>query len=129
MAKAVSGAALYINNEIVPYEPETLIISKGNPEAKQSPQVVGNGRTENVYSRDYSTAFGEIKFDLRSTSDNDNLVDDWIALEDAIAVRVVYPDGVTAIFESAAVTNKIEVDTGNDGMISVEMQSEPAVTA
>ena len=48
---------------------------------------------------------------------------------DANVFKVISVDGKTRVFQSAVIVNKPEFDTGADGVISVELESAPAVVA
>lgn len=125
MANPLTGAALYANNENIPYIPNSLVYDLGTAERVVTSQVIGNGATVNVATENYETAKGMIKFDLKSTSENEAFVLTWISNFDANVFKVVSSDGRARIFQSATVINKPEFDTGSDGVISVEIESAP----
>lgn len=126
---ALSGATLYANNQIVSYTPNTLTYDLGTPERLVSPQVIGGGAVTNVVTEDYSTSKSMLKFDVKTTSENEEIVLNLIDSFDQNVMKVVSAEGKTRIFQNAAVVNKPEFDTGSDGVISVEMESSPAVVA
>lgn len=129
MANALSGSTLYANNEVITYMPNSLIYDIGSPERIVAPQVVGNGAVENVTTEDFSTSKGKITFDLKTTSENEEVVQTWIDNVDSNVFRIVSSDDKSRNFQGAVVINKPEFDTGADGVISIEIESARAVVA
>ena len=129
MANVLSGATLYINNELIAYIPNSLKYKLGNPERNVSPQVTGNGNTDNITTEDFSTQKSELMFDLKTTSENEVFVQNWIELIDGNVAKVVSTDGVARIFQKATVINNPEFDTGSDGVISMEMEGLRVIPA
>jgi len=129
MTQGLSDSTLYVNNELIPYEPNSLKYEDGVPERKVNPQVVGGGATTNVTNDDFTTAMGKVTFDMKSTSINEILEGDWKANFENNVVRIVSTDGVSRVFQEAVVVNKVEVDLGADGVISIEFNSLPAAIA
>lgn len=123
MAKALSGAKLIINNETIGYSANSLKYDAGNPERKVSPQVIGGGGVTNVVTEDFETAKSKIMFDLKTTSENEVLINGWVSAFDENAIKIVSSDGAARIFENAVIINKPEFDTGADGIIGVEFES------
>lgn len=126
MAQALSGSQLYHNNEIVEYMPNSLKYELGTPERKVDPQVVGNSSVVNVISEDYATAKAMISFDLKTTTENEAKLQTMIDNFDNNVFKIVSNDGVTRVFQNAVVINKPEIDTGADGVISIEIESSQA---
>ena len=125
MSIALSGSTLYVNNEIWPYVPNSLKWDFGNPEVSVDPQVVGGGLVENVNSKDYSTAKAKIMWDSKSTSENETKLTSLIENFDQNLIKIVDPSGGSRIFENSVVINKPEVDSGSDGVFSIEIESSP----
>lgn len=128
MNTALSGSVLQVNNETTAYMANSLKYTRGTPERKLDPQVVGNGAVVNVATEDYSTAKGMVSFDLKTTSENELLVNDWVENFDENAIKIISSDGVARIFQKATIINKPEFDTGSDGIISIEFETEQAVS-
>lgn len=129
MANALTGSELYGNNELVEYIPNSLTYNLGSPERTLTTQVVGGGEVSQVATEDYSTSKSMVKFDLKTTSENEAKVIGWVKAFDANVFKVVSRDGVTRVFQGAIVINKPEFDTGADGVISVEIEASQAVSA
>ncbi len=127
MAQSLSGSQLTVDNDVIGYMANSLKYDLGNPERKVDPQVVGNGAVFNVVSEDISTQKSKVMFDLKSTTENELLVSTWNTNSDANVIKVISPEGVARVFESAALINKPEFDTGADGVISIEFESNPLV--
>lgn len=126
---SLSGAQLLVNNETIPYMANSLKFNLGNPERKVDPQVVGNGRVNNVVSEDFATAKSMIMFDLKSTATNETSLQAWIQNVEQNVIKVISPDGSIRVFENCVVINKPEIDTGADGVFSVDFEGEQAVSA
>ena len=129
MANALTGAELYGNNELVEYIPNSLTYNLGTPERSLTTQVVGGGEVSQVATEDYSTAKSMVKFDLKTTSENESRVIGWVQAFDSNVFKVVSRDGVSRVFQGAIIINKPEFDTGSDGVISVEIEASQAVSA
>lgn len=127
MPNALSGSQLIINNEIIPYQSNSLKFDSGTPERKVDPQVVGGGGVENVTTEDFSTAKSKISVDLKTTSQNEVLINGWVTNFDQNLIKIISNDGVARIFENATLINKPEFDTGADGIISLEFECAPSV--
>jgi len=129
MANALAGAALIINNETIPYVPNSLKYDVGNPERKVEPQVVGGGAVTNVVTEDFATAKSKIMFDLKTTTENEQLFLGWVENFEDNLVKIVSNDGKSRVFELATIINKPEFDTGADGIASIEFESNRSVVA
>lgn len=129
MATAVNGATLYGNNDVVTYMPNSLTYDIGKAERTVTPQIVGNGSVENITTEDFSTAKAMLKFDLKTTSENEALVIGWLDNFDSNVFKVVSSDGKTRVFEKSVIINKPEFDTSSDGVISIEIESSQAAVA
>jgi hypothetical protein len=125
--KAIFDASLYINNEVVAYEPNSLMAVSGKGERTVSPQVVGNGATENVVAENVETKKGKVSFDVRSTIENKILVRRFQSNFDTNVIRLVYSDGTSSVFQQAVVINDPEFDLGSDGVAKIEFESLPEV--
>lgn len=129
MTQGLADSALYINNEIIPYEANSLSYMGGTPERTVTPQVVGAGAVTNVVNEDFTTAKGEVKFELKPTSLNEELVQDWIQNVDANVVKIVSTEGKSRVFQAAVVINKPEFNLGSDGTVAIEIESNRAAIA
>jgi hypothetical protein len=129
MATALSGSTLLINNEAIAYVPNSLMENEGNPEAQLRAEVIGDGAVDYVGVRDYTTAKAPVKFDLISTIENRQLVRAWIQNFDQNVIKTISPDGTAAVYENALITNQVEIDTGNDGNITVEFEAKQPLVA
>lgn len=127
MTTALSGASLYINNEIVPYMSNSLKFVPGKPERKVDPQVVGDGNVENVATEDFSTAKSKVVFDLKTTIENETLYNAWHDLFDANLIKIISKDGTSRIYENCTIINQPEFDTGSDGVASIEFEGAQSV--
>lgn len=125
MTVGLADSALYVNNELIPYEAGSLGYIGGTPERKVSPQNAGNGNTVNVVNEDISTAVGEVKFEMKPTTQNEEQVDVWIENLDQNVVKIVSKDGTSRVFQSAVVTNRPEWNLGSDATVSIEIKSDP----
>lgn len=131
MSIQLSDASLLINNEVVPYVPNTLAFTEGFGEQTVRAAVIGNGKVEQVYSRNAETAVGRVKFELHTTPDNVKLARQWKSRGNRNVVQIVgiTDDGeeITRTFSASAVTNDYEVQIGSETTIEIEiMGNQPA---
>jgi hypothetical protein len=125
--QAIFDATLYVNNEVIPYMPNSLKIIGGKGERVVSAQVSGGGGTENVVSENVETKKGKVSFDLKSTIQNKTNVKGWSRNFDANVIRIVHRDGISFIYQNAVLINDPEFDLGADGIASCEFESLPEI--
>lgn len=125
--KQINDITLRANNDVVGYEANTLKIKNGKGEYQIRNVVIGGGESEQIFSIDISTKFGELKFSLPCTDDSVALVDGWKDnlndnVFELIGTNVSYNKNIT----QAAVMNDPEFDFSTEGVVEVEVKGNPA---
>jgi hypothetical protein len=124
---AASLADLLINNERVSYIPNTLSYNLGIPTTQSNPAISGNTVIQN-YSRDYSQAKGMVKFDMVNTRENLTFFKNWVANYQANAIQMIFDNGTTVLYATAAIKSQTDFSTGNDSKLTVEFEADQAVS-
>ena len=127
MSNAIHGSTLEINNNVIPYVPNSLVYDFGTPEVSVDPQIIGDGAVENIYSENFETAKSKVTVDLKSTSENEARLQSFTDNFDQNLIKIIARDGTARIFENAVVINKPEINTGSDGVISIEFESRQSL--
>ena len=123
---AIYKPTLSINNEIIDYMPNTLVVTLGKGESKVDPQIAGGGGVSMVYSQDVSTQKSKVNFEMKTTPENIELLQTWMNNLNANFINVIDDQSEKSyIFEQGAVINDPELNSGVDGTISVEFESKP----
>ena len=127
----LSDATLYINNEVVPIIPNTLLYTEGKGEQKMRVASVGGGAIEQIFSTDVEGNLSKVNVSIPSDPDSINNARAWKTLLNANLVQIAgkTPDGktLTRTFTQAAVMNDYEVALGSETDISLEIMSNPAI--
>lgn len=130
MSEQLSKAALIINNTPVFYSPNSLTYDEGLGEQAMRAMAGGGNQIEAVFSDNVEARLGMVKVDLPSTLENIALVRQWKQNKDQNLVQIVgrtSEGNFNKTFAQAAITNRYEVPLTNDGVISLEFTSQPAV--
>ncbi len=130
MAVQISDALVMVNNVPVAVTPNSVVFDEGLGEQMIRAASVGGGQVEQVYSRDVSTQFSTVKFDMPATIDNVAAARSWKANRNQNLVQISgrTPEGtLTRTFTQAAILNSYEVALGSDTNVSIEFKANPAV--
>lgn len=126
MAKNLANPTLVINNLAVFVVPNSISFREGTGEQTVSVQAAGN-TTQSVFSKNLETNMSFLKFSLRNTPENIELVSEWKNLENANAATLTGEGGFSRAFNNVAVTNDVDVNLGADVTIDIEMMGDPAI--
>lgn len=128
MSVQLNNVAIFVNNEIVAYEANTLSYNDGLGEYSVRNAVVGGGQTEQVFSEDLSTKFAMVKFSLPSTEDSAKLVRKWKTNRNNNVVELMSATGgnFTRVFTQSSIQGNPEVNLSTDGSVEIEFMSNPA---
>lgn len=127
MSSQLNNVALFVNNDVVAYEANTLSYDDGFGEYNVRNAVVGGGQTEQVFSEDLSTKFSMVKFNLPSTAASAALVREWKNnLNNNVVELQGKTDNFTRIFTQASIQGNPEVNLSTDGSVELEFKSNPA---
>lgn len=129
MPAQLNNLTIFVNNEVVSYEADSLSYHDGFGEYSVRNAVVGGGQTEQVFSEDLATRFGMVKFSVPSTTDSATLIRQWKANKNNNVVELQgQVEGVqfTRIFTQASILGNPEVNMATDGSAEIEFNSNPA---
>lgn len=129
MSNQLNNVAVFVNNDIIAYEANTLSYSDGFGEFSVRNAVIGGGQTEQVFSEDLATKFGMVKFSMPSTEDAAELVRIWKNNQNNNVIELQSSSGgaqFTRIFTQASIQGDPEVNLSTDGNVEVEFKSNPA---
>lgn len=129
MSNQLNNVAVFVNNDIIAYEANTLSYADGFGEFSVRNAVIGGGQTEQVFSEDLATKFGMVKFSMPSTEDAAELVRIWKNNQNNNVIELQSSTGgaqFTRIFTQASIQGDPEVNLSTDGNVEVEFRSNPA---
>jgi hypothetical protein len=129
MSKQLNDFTILVNNEQIAYTADSLSWKDGFGEYKVRNAVVGGGQTEQIFSKDLASKFGMVKFDMPSTAESEKHKRAWKVNDNNNVVELIGPkgSGITKIFTSSAILDDPETNASQDGNISIEFNSNPAV--
>lgn len=130
MAEQLSNAAVLVNNDIVAYIPNTLSYTEGLGEQSIRAASAGGNQTEQIFADNIEMRYSTVKFELPSTIENIAKVRQWKQNKNANLVQISgkTADGnLTRSFSQAALLTDVEVPLTNDGNMTLEWRSNPAV--
>ena len=122
----LSNPTVIINNTAVAIVPNTFGYTEGFGEQELKVQSAGGGSVQTVLSNNVETNLSMVKFEMRNTAENIDLIRTWKSNSNANAITVT-GEGLNRAFNNAALTNDYEVNLGSDTTISIEFKSDAAV--
>ena len=128
MATSLVGGQLFINDESVAIQGNSLRMKDGSGDKVINPQVSGTS-VDVIEAVDYTTAKSMVSFDLLSTVENEALVRGWKSNGLGNVIKYVASTGVTKVFQKMCMYVDPEINVASDGVISVEFEGSQAVTA
>ena len=128
MSVQLNNVAIFVNNDVIAYEANTLSYDDGFGEYNVRNAVVGGGQTEQVFSEDLATRFSMVKFSLPSTDDSAKLIREWKNNRNDNVVELMSSAGgnFTRVFTQASIQGNPEVNLSTDGTVEVEFRANPA---
>lgn len=126
----LTDATLLANDEAVGIMPNSLVYTEGSGEQEIRAMSIGDGKVEQVFSRNLESNFSTLKFELPTTVDNVKLARKWKDNGNQNVFQIVSStaDGeVTKTFTQAAVTNDYEVPFGTETSIAIEVKANAAI--
>lgn len=129
MATQLNDIIILVNNVQIAYQADSLSWKDGFGDYSIRNAVVGGGQTEQVFSKDLSSKFGMVKFEMPTTIENEALKRAWKSNDNNNVVELIGPAGgtpFTKIFTQAAILEDPESNAATDGNIAIEFQSNPA---
>jgi hypothetical protein len=130
MSEQLSNGSVLVNNDVVAIIPNTLTYTEGLGEQSIRAASAGGNQTEQVFSDNVEMRYSTIKFELPSTITNIEKLRQWKQNKNQNLVQIQgrTADGtLSRTFAQAALLTDYEVPLTNDGNITVEWRSNPAV--
>ena len=117
----LSDSAVYVDDRRMKIIPNTLSTEEPG-EGTARAVSAGAGAYEIVHGRNVEAKVAVVKFDIANTQENQEFIDDYIARADSFAFSTlkVVDLGVQKIYDTALLTNKIEVMYEAEGNVSLE---------
>ena len=128
MSVQLNNVAIFVNNDVIAYEANTLSYDDGFAEYNVRNAVVGGSEGEQIFSEDLATKFSMCKFSLPSTEENVALIREWKNNRNNNVVELMSATGgnFTRVFTQASIQGNPEVNLSTDGTIEVEFKANPA---
>ena len=127
MPNQISDAVVEVNNDQVGIVPNSLSFNEGLGEQRILAVSEGGGQISQVFSNDLETAFGMVRFSLRSTAPNIERVRQWKAAGNTNVVIIAGQDSegndFIRTYTQAAIVSNYEVGIATEGTIDVEFQA------
>jgi len=121
---ALSVPQIVVNNKVLGIVPNTFSFTSGRGEYTHRRASTGGNGTVAVISRNAETFKSMVKFDVFSTTETEELIDE-IKANIADNTAVASEGGKVYTFTNFTVTNDPEINTGNDAVVSVEAEADP----
>lgn len=128
MATSLVGGQVFINDQAVAIIGNSFKMKLGGGDKVVKPQVSGTS-VDVVEAIDYTTAKGMVAFDMLATVENDELIRGWRSNGLGNVIKYVATTGVTTVFQKMCMYTDPEINVASDGVISVEFEGSPSVTA
>lgn len=125
----LSDAVVLLNNEKIGIVPNTLKFNLGRGEQTQLVVSDGEGQVSLVFSDNVESKIAMVSFDMRTTLDNIELVDEAKLRGNDNTVQLILKGSETTrtyTFRGAAITSQVEYGVGSDTVIPIEVASLPA---
>lgn len=123
--KTLSNPTVEVNDVILAIIPNSLSYKVGSGNKSVKPQSAGGNSIEIVVTEDAETKISMVKFKLRNTATNLQLVKDWgILFSSTIKM---YEDQISESFRDMVITNEPERSIGADGELEIEWEGAPAL--
>lgn len=124
---ALVNPQLLVNNIAIPYVPNSLKFDLGLGEQDVKATAGGGGTAETVYFNNVEANVGMVSFEMYSTDVSVELHEDWKSLGDGNGIEIVGEGGVTVTYQRMAQTSKVEIEVGNDKMVTFEFKGAIAI--
>ena len=125
----LNNLAFYVNGEQIAYEPDSLSWKDGFGVYNVRNAVVGGEQTQQIFSEDIKTKFGNLMVSLPTTTTNAALVRSWKSnLNDNTLEIIGTIDGetISRIFTDASIGDEPEYKAATEGSIDLDWKSNPA---
>lgn len=128
----VVDATVLVNNEAIPYLPNTLKCTEGLGEQQVRAMSVGGGKTEQVFSRNVESNIGRVMLELPTTPEMIERARAWKTNGNQNVVQIATgrdPEGkeFSRTYNGAALISDYEIEIGSDTTISIEFHTEAPI--
>jgi hypothetical protein len=126
----LADATVMVNDIILAIVPNSLKFTEGFGEQNMRSASLGNGKTEQVYSRDVETALSKVMFDLHTTPENAESARGWKSKgnQNVVGIAGSTAEGdLTRTVIAAAMVNDPEIEIATEGVINVEFMGNSAI--
>lgn len=123
----LANPTLEINDQVVPYKPNSLTFKGGSGDITVRPQSAGGASVENVITQDIETRKSMIKFTLLAETGNMDLIDDFSQLSigaAGVVIRLSAPS-FTRTFRGMRLIADPERSIGAEGEAELEFHGDP----
>ena len=125
-ALGLTDPVIIINNEQIEYVPNSLEYQLGEGERKVETQTAGGGLVSVVVTEDATTNKSMVKFEMRSTLENFDLVDSWTGLGANHIILADAASGFKQVFDFMTMTGHPSRKLAADGKVECEFQGARA---
>ena len=125
----LNNLAFYVNGQQVPYEADSLSWKDGKGVYNVRNAVVGGQQTQQIFSEDIKTKFGDVKVSLPTTITNVALVRSWkdnLNRNTVELIGTIDGENISRIFTQASIGEDPENSAATEGSIELEWKSNPA---
>jgi hypothetical protein len=122
--RAISVPSIFVNNEPVSIVPNSFKFKLGAGETNVRAASVGGGASVSIHSENAESKYGEMKFELFTTTDNIARVNSWKLNVGANAVQAIQKNQVPVSLQNASMVNDPEIEATADGKMAVEFKGD-----
>lgn len=132
MSKLMGNLRFILNNELIPYEPDSLNFDLGLGETKVSTACLGNGQVEICTAEDVTTKIGKVKLNIKAYDNgvNGKPIKQFLReLKENADSNVIQLLGTTfaGTMTKASLVNEPNIQTGSESVLDLEFQGQPIV--
>jgi len=129
---AITAPSIKVNDLTVPIIGNSATYTDGFGESDNIPESAGGNAVQMVVVRDVSTFFSTVKFSVKNTNTNAELVRAWKSRDGDNVIEIdgqnqLAPLTFSRSFQDAVLTNDVEVGLGADSEIELEWKTAPAI--
>lgn len=126
MPRTLSNPTVEVNDQVISIVPNSLVYKKGFGDRQVRAQSAGGDSITAVVTEDATTKLSMVKIKLLPTTENINLVSEWLDSRDGNTIRFSEDSNIES-FTGMYVTTEPENTTGADGEIEIEFMGNPSL--
>ncbi len=128
---ALIAPTVKVNSANIPIIGNSVSYTEGAGVSDNIPESTGGNAVQMVSTRDVSTLFSIVKFSIKNTAKNAELVRDWKSRDADNLIEIIGQNNVSSSFsrsfQDAVLTNDPEIGLGMDSEIALEWKTAPAI--